>query len=228
VVTPKQKPDEYLVSSDHEIDFPYLVAVGEANLILQVEDLGGSSSASPVFVALDAGASLKVDPALRAIKPTKIGADAREPAALGEKVTTEDFEVTVREMVRGDAAYARLLEANKFNDPPKDGTEYLLAFVEVRSISTKDNTVLVSGSDFYSVIAGAPDVEATALKYTSAVEPAPELSFYLYPGGQAAGWVAVAIPKNNPNVRLVFASSFGSNDLNTRYFAINKDPSLVR
>jgi serine/threonine protein kinase len=219
-VTPKQRPDAYAANSDHEIDFPYLVAAGEANLMLQVEDLGSSSSAPPVFVALEPKASLKVDPALRAIKPTAIGTKPSEPAELGEKVTTEDYEVTVREMLRGEAAYKRLLEANSFNKPPKDGTEYLLALVEVRSIGTKDDTVMVGGSDFYSVIGDAKDVEGTALKYVSAVEPDPELSFYLYPGGSAVGWVAVGIPKDTPNVQLVFSPSFGPNDLNRRYFAI--------
>ncbi|NNJ12017.1 protein kinase [Chloroflexales bacterium ZM16-3] len=218
-VTPNQRPEEYAADSEHNIDFPYLVGVGEGKLILHVDDLANSDT-KPIFVAIDQGAAITVDPALRAIKPTALGKDLREPAAIGETVTTEDYEVTVREMVRGDEAYQRLLEANSFNKPPKEGTEYLLAFVEVRSIGTKDETVMVSDSNFYSVVGDAADVEATELKYASLVEPEPTMPFYLYPGGQSAGWVAVAIPKDTPSALLVFGPSFSSNELNTRYFAI--------
>ncbi|MBX0329313.1 protein kinase [Oscillochloris sp. ZM17-4] len=218
-VTPKQRPEEYAAESEHDIDFPYLVALGEGDLILNVDDLA-SSDTQPIFVAIDEGAAITVDPALRSIKPTSLGADPREPAGIGETVTTEDYEVTVREVLRGDAAYQRLIEANRYNDPPKDGTEYLLALVEVRFIGAKDELVMVSDSNFYSAVGDAQDVEATAIKYTSVVEPEPDMPFYLYPGGQSAGWVAVAIPKDTPSALLVFGPSFGSSDLNTRYFAI--------
>ncbi|MEI7768672.1 MAG: serine/threonine-protein kinase [Chloroflexales bacterium] len=220
-VTPRRMPDEYAVNSgDHEVDFPYLVATGEGNLMLQAEDQGGLLSAPPVFVALDAGAALRVDPALRAIKPTTLGADLREPAALNQNATTEDYEVTVREVLRGDAAYTRLLEANPFNKPPPKGIEYLLARVEVRSIATKDETVMVSGGDFYSVQGDAADPAATALRYASLVEPEPRLEFYLYPGGRAVGWVAVEVPTDTPHVRLAFGPSFNLGNQNTRYFTI--------
>jgi hypothetical protein len=219
-VTPNQIPEEYAANSEHEVDYPYLAKAGEANLLLQLEQLGGPSDERPVFVAIDAGAALAVDRTLGAIKAAPLGADPREPAAIGEMVTTEDFQVTLREVLRGDAAYQRLLEANRYNDPPGEGAEYLLALVEVRSIATKDETVLVSDSDFYSVRGDADNVEGSAMRYASVVEPEPALSFYLYPGGSAGGWVAVEVPKGAPNVRLVFGPGFSSDDLNTRYFAI--------
>ncbi|NTW03049.1 MAG: DUF4352 domain-containing protein, partial [Oscillochloris sp.] len=219
-VVPNDRPDEYLAGNEFDIDFPYLVALGEGDLILQVDDLGSALGVSPAFVVVDADASLEIDPALRSIKPTDVGVDPREPAAVAEKVTTEDFAVTVHEIVRGEAAFQRLLKANTFNDPPKEGMEYVSALVEVRSLATKDETVMVTDTDFYSVIGDAEDVEATAIKYTSVVEPEPQMHFYLYPGGTGVGWVTVAVPKNTQNVRLVFGPSFGSSDLNTRYFAI--------
>ncbi len=220
VVVPRHHPEEYTAGQEFDVDFAYLVAVGEGNLILQVADLGGPSGALPAFVAVDSGASVAVDPALRSIKPTALGTDPREPAALGETVTTEDFAVTVRQVVRGEEAYKRLLEANSLNSPPKDGTEYLLALVEVRSLSTKDESVMVDDSDFYSVVGDAEDVQATAIRFISVVEPAPALPFYLYPGGSAAGWVTVEIQKDTPSARLVFAPGFSLDPLNTRYFSI--------
>ncbi|WP_161569204.1 serine/threonine-protein kinase [Candidatus Oscillochloris fontis] len=218
-VTPHQRPDTYAKDAVFDIDIPYLVVQDEGNLILAVDDLGSFDQA-PVFVALDAGASVSVDMSLRDLRPTSLGEDPREPAEIGETVTTEDFEVTVLEEIRGEAAYQQLLEANQFNDPPKQGYEYLLARVEVRSLSTKDDTVMVSDSDFYTVIGNAEDIEATIQRYPAVVEPEPKLSHYLYPGGKGSGWITVEIPKDTPEVRLVFGPSFASNERNTRYFVI--------
>ncbi|EFO79977.1 protein kinase [Oscillochloris trichoides DG-6] len=218
-VTPHQRPDTYAKDAVFDIDIPYLVVQDEGNLILAVDDLGSFNQA-PVFVALDAGASVSVDMSLRDVRPTSLGEDPREPAEIGETVITEDFEVTVLEEIRGEAAYQQLLDANQFNDPPKEGYEYLLARVEVRSLSTKDDTVMVSDSDFYTVIGNAEDIEATIQRYPAVVEPEPKLSHYLYPGGKGSGWITVEIPKDTPEVRLVFEPSFASNELNTRYFVV--------
>ncbi|NTV64438.1 MAG: hypothetical protein HGA65_13000, partial [Oscillochloris sp.] len=218
-VTPHERPDEYAVGSEYDIDFPYLVETAESNLIFALDDLGVTGDA-PVFIALDEGAKITVDPGLVAIKPTNVGADPREPAQLGEMVTTEDFQVAIHQVVRGDTAYQRLLKANQFNDPPREGYEYLLFLAEVRSISPKDETVMVSGTDFYSVDADADDLEASAITFTSVVEPEPAPPFYLYPGGRATGWVTVEIRKDAPNARIAFGPGMSLNDLNTRYFAI--------
>lgn len=218
-VTPNQRPNTYAQDAEFDIDIPYLVAQDEGNLMLAVDDLGGSDQA-PVFVALDAGASISVDMSLRDLRPTPLGEDPREPADLGEMVTTEDFEVTVIRQVRGDDAYQQILAANQFNKPARDGYEYVLAWVEVRSISTKDETILVNDSNFFSVIGNAEDVQSTAIRYPSVVDPEPSLSHYLYPGGKGSGWITVEIPKDSPAARLAFGPSFANNELNTRYFVV--------
>jgi hypothetical protein len=78
----------------------YLVSQGENNLILVVED-------DPVqYIALDEGASISIPSDLAGIMPTNLGITRNDPALRAEKVTTQDWELSVIDVVRGDDAWA--------------------------------------------------------------------------------------------------------------------------
>jgi serine/threonine protein kinase len=201
---------------------PYLVPQGENNLILIIEEVGSFEATYPLYVALDEGAKVVNDPALREIEPNKKGVSPGEPVIFGETAVTEDWEVTLQEAIRGEAAMARLLEANQFNDPPARGMEYVVVRLEVRYIgsSRSDNTKMLYSTDFASLPGTNSDPETDLIRAPATINPEPEINAYLYPGGVSDGWTAIMVPINQPNPVLIFKPSSTLNDINVRYFAL--------
>jgi hypothetical protein len=220
-VAPDALPREIATAQQVEGYVPFLVPAGEANLILKFDDLDDFDSV-PVFMALEPGNAVAVDPQLREIPATELGRDFREPAPLGDTVVSEDWELRVREVIRGDQAYDMLIETNRYNDPPPDGQEYIAVYLEVRLIGTEDDTELLDNSDFSSVRATTDDPEADRISYPSVVGPAPELSTYLYPGGRGEGWIAVLAPIDTPEMLLIFEPSYSLDHVNTRFLMLNE------
>jgi len=203
---------------------PFLVAAGEQNLLIKVAELPSPPGAAPAFLAVDPGAAVAPDPSLELVVPNKAGADHREPAAPGETAVMEDWEVTLREVARGQAALERLEAVYDGYKRPADGREYVLCYVELRSIRAPagpDDARLVDNSLFASVSTRAADPEAEEWGRPPVyLLPAPELDFYAYPGASVAGWVAIEVPAGARDVALVFSDGFARSELNTRYFAL--------
>jgi hypothetical protein len=102
-----------------------LVGEGETNLILIFDEKLDPTLENERFIAIDDGASISVSPELGQIEATEVGVDLVQPAALGETVTTQDWEVSLVEILRGRAGYRAVRQANQFNNPPSEGKEYL-------------------------------------------------------------------------------------------------------
>ena len=81
------------------------VSVNEGNLILVIDKLFSFDDDLTRFLAIDDGAVLTVDKELDLVAPTAIGINKSNPALLGEIVVSEDWEITVLEVIRGDAAW---------------------------------------------------------------------------------------------------------------------------
>lgn len=74
--------------------------------------------------------------------------------------------------------------------------------------------------DFVALPGKESDPEADTIRAPAIVEPDPMLEVYLFPGGQAEGWITLEVPINQPEPLLMFKPSFNSNDLNRRFFAL--------
>lgn len=116
----------------------YLIDQGENNLILIVDEVMNWDDDRFRYIALDEGASITVPAELSDIKPTDSGKERSSPAPFGETITTEDWQIAITEAVRGNDAWTMVQDANQFNDPPKEGMEYIAVKVRVRYISTVD------------------------------------------------------------------------------------------
>lgn len=192
----------------------YQIGVEERDLLLGVGRLGGDAYR---FVALTAEASLRPDPALAELRPDRLGQDWREPIALGQEVVTDDWVLSISEVLRGEPAWERIIAHNRFNDPPPDGMEYALAFVEVRFIGDNDEPNLIYES--YFIGSEGPE----AVEQPSVVDPEPNLHALLFPGGASSGWVVVTVVAGSADARLVFKHStvgFEPDNFNTRFFAL--------
>jgi hypothetical protein len=135
---------------------------------------------------------------------------------LGETVTTENWEITLLEAVRGEEAWTWLQAVNQYNDPPATGLEYVVARVRARYIGTEDEAASISGSSFRStgdagIVYDNPVV----------VEPAPVLDAYLFPGGTYEGWITVQAEQGETGLMLIFEPWLSFSDEEQRFLALD-------
>ena len=176
----------------------YLVGIGEGNLILIFDELSNADEQDLRFIALDDGAKIGVDPALAAISPTDIGKERNNPAPLKQKMVNEDWEISVVDVIRGDAAAQMVSDANRSNTPPADGREYVVARIHLKYIGTTDTFVptqylLFRTTDSLNVLYEHPAV----------IDPTPVLDAALFPGGEAEGWIVTQVAKGETGIMLV-------------------------
>lgn len=177
---------------------PYLVGIREGNLILIFDELANTNEQDLRFIALDDGASIGIDPALAAISPTDIGRERTNPAPIKQKMVNEDWEISVTEVIRGDAAAQMVSDANLINTPPADGREYVAARIHLKYISAVDASVPTQYLLFRTT--GSLNVLYDHPKVT---DPTPALDAVLFPGGEAEGWVVTQVAKGETGIMLV-------------------------
>jgi hypothetical protein len=190
-------------------------AEGEGNLILVLSDLGDYDDDRFRYMALEEGASLTIPPELAQITPNDVGLDRENPAAFGETAVMDNWEISVLEVVRGEAAAAMAQEADEFfNDPPEEGFEYVLVRVRARNIGTEDVADWVDSSNFG--IVGDQNV----VYYTPwLVVPAPQFDYLIHPGGDVEGWVSLQAAEGESGLVMSF-ESYGFSEDSQRFFAL--------
>lgn len=193
----------------------FLVAKGEGSLILILDDAGSSEDDRLRFIALDEGASIGVSPELAGIEPTDAGIDRDAPVPLGEMAITEDWEVSVVEVVRGEEAWTMIQAAAAFNEPPREGKEYVAVKVHLRYIGTEDEAVMMWGDAFEST--GSANVQYDLPAFFA---PAPQLGAELYPGGETEGWVTDQVAVGETDIMLVFEPFFELDGTNRRFLSL--------
>jgi hypothetical protein len=194
----------------------YLISQGEGNLILIVDELLNFSDEGLRFIALDDGATIAVSPDLVNIQATDSGNDRNSPAPRTEKIITEDWEVLILEVIRGDEALNMVQEANQFNEPPDEGMEYIAVKTHVRNISTEDRATQIDGSYFETT--GDANV---AYDLPSVVDPAPALDASLFPGGEYEGWIVVQAATGETGIRLIFEPLLDFSGRNKRFISLD-------
>lgn len=190
VVVPSPRLETTLPSGAENLGWlAYNIAADESNLLLRLVD-GIDLQATAVYVALVEGASVSRAPALDSIAPTEWGNSAAEPLVLGQIATTDDWQIQVKEVILGEAAYAQLLDRNRFNDPPEPGMKYGLVYLWLRYIGPGESSASITPRAIQTL---GPD--GTIYDQPVLVLPEPELRGDLYPGGEIEGWVAIQIPE---------------------------------
>ena len=195
----------------------YTIAAGEGNLVLMVEDLRNYDE-PPQYVALtdDPAPDIPYDK-LSDIQPSSVGNAPDNAAAVGQTAVNLSWQITVQEMIGGDAAWQRLLETNRFNDPPPPGMEYVLCRVRVRYVGLEEGPEMISRYSHFWV----QDGQGEKVERPSLVVPEPEMFVELFPGGEFIGWLAFQVAINDPSPLLVFdPDTFLSENGARRYFIV--------
>ncbi len=198
----------------------FMVAQGEGDMILVFDEAMNFEENTERFIALDDGASISISPDLAAIKPNDLGTERSNPAPINEKVITEDWEVTVLEVVRGDEAWTLVKEANSFNEPPAEGLEYIVVRTQVRFIGTEEKPQLIFGNGGYYTTTGSANVVYDDTTFI--IPPSPVLTCTAYPGGECEGWSVLEAGTGETGVVLVFEPILDFSGLNQRYLSLEE------
>lgn len=117
--------------------------------------------------------------------------------------------ITLQEVVRGEEAWNMLYEANRFNEEPPEGKEYILGRFTVGYISDlggEDRALEISDWDF-KFSTGTYRVE----DLPSVVVPEPEFDLTLYEFASGDGWIAFLADVDDESPKAVFLDSLWFN-----------------
>lgn len=204
IVDPEPALDSYLFPGGQYEGWTVMMArAGEEQLMVRFDPPFEFTDDNIRYLALIEGASLTVPPELAAIEPNELGEERANPASFGQTVVTDDWELTVLDVVRGNEALVLVQEANQFNEPPAPGMEYVAVRLRVRNIATEDEAELFS--DGYFRLVDEANVE---YDLPSVVEPEPPLDIELYPDGLYEGWVVLQTTQGSSSPAAVFSPPF--------------------
>jgi hypothetical protein len=196
-----------------------VVPTGEKNLEL-VLDVAGGDVRYTRFFALDDGASISLDKELAGLKPNDLGIKFENPAAAGDKVITQDWELTLVESIRGQEAETILEKDNPNYEAPEAGTERFLMNMKLRYINPNDLPAWVGSSQFMALDNSGYTFQGNRIN-------TPRDGFWIgetiLPGAELDGWVAVAGPKGADQGIVEFyppESGSDSSFQNIRYFIV--------
>jgi hypothetical protein len=192
----------------------FLINQDERDLVLILDELTDFRDNRFRFIALDEGASIAIPPELERIQPTELGIDQSNPASFGETVTTENWQITLHEVVRGEEAWQRIQTANMSNEPPEAGMEYILVNALARYIGTNTTGDVIDVSSFQTI-------GSSNLLYDdpSVTGPEPALSAELLPGGEYEGWIPLQAAVSETDLTVVF-EDFSGLEENKRFVSL--------
>jgi hypothetical protein len=204
-----------------------LVPVDEGNLLLVFDKIDYMEESDPVetlrYVALEEGAALHIPPELAGIAPNEIGIDPADPAPMGAQVVSEDWEITLLESIRGEAAMNMVLEENSNQKDPEEGLEYIVFKVQLRNISQQDTLWSLNYRNFVTYVGDGDYIDTPMVWY---YQPSvyPWINQAFYPGGAFEGWGILSVPIGASDPIAVFQPDLnqggGWTDLNTRYLRL--------
>ena len=124
------------------------------------------------------------------------------PAPAGSTIITLGWEITIVEVLRGEAALAKLEAASPFNHAPDDpGLEWIVLRIHAVRAGDAGDGMRIAKAFFSS--AGSDETEYDRPKITEISNPEPELDAVLQQGEEAEGWITVFAPLGDPGLMLV-------------------------
>ena len=199
-----------------------IIPTSESNLILVFDPYDADEGAGPYYFALEDGASISIPGELQDIQPDPAGQDPASPLPMGETAVTQDWQVRVLEVIRGDEALTVVKDTSPANEPLEEGMEYILVRLNLNFISTQDRPVSLSEQSFR-----ARDQDGDEGWQTGIFLPKPWTRPWVYtrlfPGAQSEGWAVLKAPKNDGRITLVFDPDVNTPEYqpeNIRYLAL--------
>ena len=193
--------DSY-AAEELELWLDALVPQDEGNLIL-FWDPSSIEEGSRHFLALEEGASLPLPGELAGIAPSDQGIDPTDPVPFGTTAVTDDWQITVLEVLRGDEALNLLLQANDQNQGADEGMDLIMVKVRLSHSGDEDEVQWISNSQLVAAHDGERIYEGPRYYLWHAYDP-PWMQIGFLPGGQHEGWMALQAPAGEAGAMLRF------------------------
>jgi hypothetical protein len=116
------------------------------------------------------------------------------------------FELTIKEVVRGEPALARIMAANQFNDPPPDGFEFVLLLIEAAYTGADDGVLELNERITASVTNNRIIPYGDTFIYSPCCLE-PEFDMQLLAGGVGEGWLALPVAIDDPAPLLLIGAA---------------------
>jgi cell division protein FtsB len=137
------------------------------------------------------------DPGSSRFFPLNIGKSINVQFTSGYPEVTFIANITIHNIVRGDAAWDMLYTYYDGNTPPAPGYEYILANITFRLVMASD---IFTSYTVWSHSFDAVSKDGVVYNYVFVLEPEPALSNEVYQGATVTGWAAfmVSVVDNHP------------------------------
>ncbi len=163
--------------------------------------------------------------------PPQAGASRQNPAPIGRTVNVNGFsigggttlhEMTVLEVLRGDAAMAKLQEYSSFVIPPAPGEDYLVLKMKVKYVQgPEDETVRVSWV-YFDLFSSQGFTYTPAFSVTP---PDPLLAFDFLPGSTMDAWLVYALRADDARPLLAYGVNWSTRGKG--WFAVSPAKTLA-
>jgi hypothetical protein len=110
----------------------------------------------------------------------------------------------ITETIRGNKAWELIKATNQFNSAPKEGYEYVLAKVAVSVMSVDNDKAVDLNSYNFQCFSGNNEESPRA----SVVVPSPAFTSKLYTGGNAEGYIALQVKKDDQDPKIVYGLKY--------------------
>ncbi len=193
----------------------FVVGKNEHNLILAVDEIANDSPDRIRYIAIEGGASISMPDNLADIQATDIGTMPSQPAPRSVKVITNEWEVSILDVIKGKTALDMVM-ANAYNLPPDNGMTYIVVKVYVRYRGTVDRPVGIDNYYFTTT-----DSSGILYDFTTVFSPAPAIDAALFPGADYSGYVVVQSSVSSRNLTLVFQAVDDVTGESLRYISLD-------
>jgi hypothetical protein len=134
----------------------------------------------------------------------------------------DDIEITVVDLIQGDKAWAIVDGAQRANDPPPPGMQYIIITVRVAYLSMEDPARYVKGEDF-GLIGGSNQLVNCVNR--SIIMPnegdLKELNIGLYKNEEETGSLYFLAPEDETDLVLIWDSGFAMQGETKRFLEVS-------
>jgi hypothetical protein len=155
-------------------------------------------------------------------KPVEVGASRSNPLPLGTEFKSKNWSIIVSDVIRGKEAAQAISTANMFNEPAKQGSEYLIANIKIKNISDKQEAQSASFAVNLRVTGDKNIVYSNA-----SVVPPKSFEGELFPNGEAEGQEVFEVPSDEKNLLFIVNEMMSFEPNTDRYLAIDEDAKVI-
>ncbi|WP_461611947.1 hypothetical protein [Cytobacillus kochii] len=116
------------------------------------------------------------------------------------------FDLTVKDVIRGDEAYQKLKSMNEYNEAAPEGYEWVLAETKVKFVEseTEDLSFYIDGIMNFEMVSESGDIYSGDVYGTTE----PDFSFEMYVGNEKEGYIS-GLVKTGENAQLRYEEMLG-------------------